>query len=147
MLNNSFNNRKGGYKQLPKKNEQIRAQEIELIDETGKHHASYKLTDAINRALELDLSVVEIRFDRFKPVCKIVDYSKFQHQKRIQESLNRAKRKFDKEKEIQISATTSKGDLDRSVKQAEEMLLEGYKLRIVLSFKGRTVTQKSRIYG
>lgn len=138
----SNNNRRRGQRQLPRVNEQIRAMYVELIDEKGQHYESYNTQEAIQRAFDLNLSLVEIRFDKIKPICKIMDYGKFQYEKSKQESVNRMKQKQVKEKEIQISSTTSSGDLARLIKQAREMLEEGNKLRIVLSFKGRTIVHR-----
>lgn len=137
-------NKKQHYKRGPRMNYQIRSDEIELIDEEGQHHTTYKTVDALQRAVDLGLQLVEMKFDRFKPVCKIMDYGKHQYQKSKQENANRKKHKQIKEKEVQISATIAENDLKRLIDKARKMLEEGNKVRVVLSLRGRAILHKEQ---
>lgn len=123
-------------------NQQIRAEYIELIDEKGGHHPYVPTIEALQRAVDLGLSLVEIKFDYNKPVCKIMDYGKYQYEKSKQESANRKKQKKDVEKELQMTANTAQNDLERLIDKAREMLLEGNKVKMVLNFRGRTILYK-----
>lgn len=130
------------YQKGPRINQQIRAEYVELIDETGAHHDRVPTIEAIQRAVDLGLSLVEIKFDYNKPVCKIMDYGKHQYNKSKQESANRKKQKNDIEKELQLTATTAQNDLERLIIKAKEMLSEGNKVKLVLNFRGRTILHK-----
>jgi translation initiation factor IF-3 len=66
--------------QGPRINDQIRAREVRLIDETGQNVGVIAKFDALARAEEAGLDLVEISPDAEPPVCKILDFGKFKFQ-------------------------------------------------------------------
>ena len=64
----------------PRLNDAIRAREIRLIDENGQNVGIVSKLDAMTRATEAGLDLVEISPDSVPPVCKILDYGKFKFQ-------------------------------------------------------------------
>ena len=64
----------------PRMNEDIRVQEVRLIDETGQNVGVVLTADALARATQAGLDLVEISPDAAPPVAKILDYGKFKYQ-------------------------------------------------------------------
>jgi translation initiation factor IF-3 len=89
----------------------------------------------IARARELDL--VEIAPIAKPPVCKIMDYGKYQYQQSKQERLNKAKQKKVEVKGIRIGIRTDTHDLDFKKNQAEKFLKKGDKVKAEIILRGR----------
>ena len=89
----------------------------------------------IARARELDL--VEIAPIAKPPVCKIMDYGKYQYQQSKQERLNKAKQKKVEVKGIRIGIRTDTHDLDFKKNQAEKFLKKGDKVKAEIVLRGR----------
>lgn len=125
-------------------NERIRSKTgtIELIDEQDVHHTEYSLTEALQRAADLQLDLVELNFNPIKPVCKIMNYGKYQYEQSRQESAKRKQQNNSQEKEIQITTQTQLNDLEIRANKARKELLAGNKIRIVLTCRGRTAIYK-----
>ncbi len=64
----------------PRMNEGIRAREVRLIDENGQNVGVVSRQDALARAVQAGLDLVEISPDADPPVAKILDYGKFKYQ-------------------------------------------------------------------
>ena len=60
-------------------NERIRVPEVRLIDEDGQQVGIMRTQDALRRAQEKDLDLVEVAADAKPPVCRILDYSKYKY--------------------------------------------------------------------
>jgi translation initiation factor IF-3 len=88
-------------------------------------------------AQEKGLDLIEIVPNARPPVCRIMDYGKYQYQKSKQEREQRAKQKKVEVKGIRISLRTGQHDLETKIKQAEKFLGKGQKVRIEMILKGR----------
>lgn len=89
----------------------------------------------IARSKELDL--VEIVPNAQPPVCKIMDFGKYQYQKSKEERLNKAKQKKFEIKGIRIGVRTDEHDLSFKKAQAEKFLSKGNKLKVEIILRGR----------
>jgi translation initiation factor IF-3 len=121
----------------PRINEEIRAQEIRVIDENGAQKGIMKLQDALAYAQQAELDLVEMVPDGNPPVCKVIDYSKFKYQ---QEKKNRQSRKTHKNlelKEIKIRPKIGTHDLEVKMNHIKEFLEEGRRVRVSMIFRGR----------
>ncbi len=116
-------------------NEQIRIPKVLVIDENGQKLGVMDTRDALRLARSKGLDLIEVAPHTRPPVCRIMDYGKFkyQQQKRAKEA-----RKHQKElKEIRLTPQMSEHDLLYRVKNAEEFLREGHKVRVFMQVRGR----------
>ena len=95
------------------------------------------VSDAINLAKEKGLDLVEISPKAVPPVCKIIDFGKFQYQKSREERLHKAKQKKTDIKGIRLSVRTDEHDLQFKKDQTEKFLRKGHKIKIEITLKGR----------
>lgn len=98
------------------------------------------LSEAIRRAEESHLDLVEVAPNAKPPVCRIMDFGKFQYEKRRKE--RKAKRNQTKIeiKEIQLRPKTDDHHLGFKVRNARRWLTEGKKVRVRIRFRGREIT-------
>jgi translation initiation factor IF-3 len=88
-------------------------------------------------AQEKGLDLIEIAPNVQPPVCRIMDYGKYQYQKSREERQQRTKQKKVEIKGIRISFRTSQHDLETKAKQANKFLDQGHKIRIEMILRGR----------
>ena len=120
-------------------NEQIRANEVEVIGTNGERLGRMSVTDALDKAYEEDLDLVLVAPNANPPVCKILDYSKFKFEMAKKEKEARKNQKVVELKEIRLSATIDQHDLETKAKNANKFLKAGDKVKVSLKFKGREV--------
>jgi len=95
---------------------------------------------AIELAKEKELDLVEISNKTQPPICKIIDFGKYQYIQEKKERKQKAKQRKIELKEIRIGFTTSSHDLEIKAKQAEKFLKQGHKVRVELRLRGREKT-------
>jgi len=118
-------------------NERIRAWKVFVIDESGKTLGEMDPLEAIQIAREKELDLVEVSPKANPPVCRIMDFGKFQYQQGKQERLSKAKSKKIEVKGIRIGIRTDEHDLDFKNNQADKFLRKGNKVKIEIILKGR----------
>lgn len=104
----------------------------------------YSFRDAITKAEELELDLVEISPNADPPVCKITDYKKFLYEQKKREKVIKAKATKVIVKEIRFGPQTDDHDYDFKKKHAEKFLKEGAKLKAYVFFKGRSIIYKDQ---
>ena len=134
-------------KQIQKKywriNHQIHAPEVRVIDEKGKQLGVLKISDALKKAQEANLDLVEIAANAKPPVTKIVSLGKFKYQQEKKQREQKKKTKQTDIKEIRFSPFIGDADYKTRFGRVEEFLGEGHKIRAVVKFKGRQMGSKS----
>ncbi len=120
----------------PRKNQYIRVNEVQLIDEKGENLGVVKTEKALEMAEEKGLDLVEVGPGVQPPVCKIMDYAKYMY---LQEKKAKSgkKGKVKDTKEFRFTAVIDKGDIAHRVKRAKEYLKKGYPVKITMFRKGR----------
>jgi translation initiation factor IF-3 len=120
----------------PRVNEYIRTETVQLVDEKGENLGNIPTTEAILKAKEVGLDLVEVGASTTPPVCKIMDFSKYIYN---QSKKNRANKrtKTKEQKEFRFSPVIEKADIDHRVKRSKEFLTKGHQVRIVMQKKGR----------
>lgn len=88
-------------------------------------------------ARDKGLDLIEISPHTKPPVCRIMDYGKYQYQKARKEREQKSKQKKTEMKGVRISPRISQHDLEFKVKQAERFLTKGHKVKIEMLLKGR----------
>lgn len=119
-------------------NEQIRISPIFLIDETDNKVGSTPTSEALRRAREAGMDLVEVAPTARPPVCRIMDYGKWRYQQQKKEDKARASARAGQLKELKFK-TVKIGDHDLMIKvnHAKEFLKEGNKVQFTLQFRGR----------
>jgi translation initiation factor IF-3 len=118
-------------------NEYIRAREVRVIDENGVQLGIMPPSKAVEIAKERGLDLVEISPNAKPPVCKILEYGKFQYQKSKEDRQNKSKQKKFDIKGIRIGIRTDDHDLAFKKAQAEKFLAKGNKVKIEIILRGR----------
>ncbi len=104
----------------------------------------YTLPQAMAKAEELGLDLVEISPKADPPVCKIIDYKKFLYEQKKREKVMKAKASKVVVKEIRFGPNTDDHDYEFKKKHAEKFLKDGAKLKAYVFFKGRSIVYKDQ---
>lgn len=113
----------------------IRASFVHLIDESGRSCGSVHIDEALRKARDADLDLVQVSTDSSKPTCKIMDFGKFKYE------LSKQKHSSShKTKELFITAHIGKHDLETKVNKLKEFVSKKYSVLFGVKFK----TKKER---
>jgi translation initiation factor IF-3 len=124
-------------------NDRIRAREIRVIDADGNQLGIMAPFDALKRAREQNLDLVEISPNAVPPVCRIMDYGKFLYE---QEKKERAARKNQKQivlKEVKFSINVDEHDYVTKRNHVLRFLSDGDKVKASLRFRGREMAHQN----
>ena len=121
----------------PRSNNKISSPEVQVIDSDGENLGILNLQEAIIKAKEANLDLIEIAANAKPPVCKIMDMGKYKYDQ--QKKLNQAKKKQKKIelKEIKLRPVTEVHDYTFKIKNAQKFLSKGDKVKFTIRFKGR----------
>jgi len=119
-------------------NNQIQAPELRVILEDGDNLGVLSFKDALDKARELGLDLIEISPKAVPPVAKIMDYGKFQYAENKKQKASKVKVRTVEVKNIQVKVGTGDHDLELKAKKASEWLKEGNRIKIDLFLPGRT---------
>ncbi len=100
------------------------------------------LNEALGKAEEYGLDLVEISPNANPPVAKIMDFGKFKYEQARLDKKQKQKQKIGELKEVRFGIKIGKHDLEIKTKQAETFLKNKMKVQILLRFKGREITHK-----
>lgn len=93
--------------------------------------------DALAKAMEAELDLVEVSPNADPPVCKIMDYGKYIYQKDKAQQAARKKQKQVQVKEIKFRPNTDDGDYQTKMRSLKSFLEEGDKVKVTVRFRGR----------
>ena len=118
-------------------NEQIRAKEVQLIDDEGQKRGTVSLNEALDLAYEKKLDLVLVAPNAQPPVCKIMNYGKYKFEQAKKEKEARKKQKITEVKEIRITPNIEQHDFEFKAKNARKFIEDGNKVKITVRFRGR----------
>jgi len=124
-------------------NEQIRAQQVRLVGDNVEQ-GIYPIDKALQIAEGQGLDLIEIAPQADPPVCRIMDYQKFQYQQRKRAKEQKAKSTKVVVKEIRFGPQTDEHDYNFKLKHAIGFLKEGAKVKSYVFFKGRSILFKEQ---
>lgn len=104
----------------------------------------YPTKEALAKAEELELDLVEISPNAKPPVCKVMDYKKFLYEQKKRDKALKAKASKVVVKEIRFGPQTDDHDYEFKKKHAEKFLKDGAKLKAYVFFKGRSIVYKDQ---
>lgn len=133
-------NRNKQNKQFFRTNERIGAPSLRVLDTDGKQIGVLTRQEALNKARELELDLVEIAPTAKPPVAKIIDFKKFLYQLDKKKREEKRKSKTSETKEVRLGPFMNEHDLQVMVRRAREFLEDGDKVRLVVKFIGRQIT-------
>ncbi len=122
-------------------NEQIRAEKVLLVSETGNETLS--LQEALRRAAAQELDLIEVSPKAQPPVVKIADFGQYLYQLHKKESRQRAHSKQTEVKMLRFGFRTDRHDLERLLTRAREFLAERHLVKFVVRLRGREMTNKN----
>ncbi len=125
-------------------NERIRVPEVRLIDENGEQVGILPTADALERARERDLDLVEVAPNSKPPVTRILDYSKYKYE---QEQKAKAARKHQQQvnvREIKLRPKIAQHDYETKRGHVERFLKNQDKVKVTIMFRGREQSHPER---
>lgn len=113
---------------------------MRVIDEEGNQLGVFQIQEALRLAFDRGLDLVEVAPNAVPPVCRLLDFGKYQFDKQKKEREARKAQKVIEIKEIRLRPRTGEHDLDTKVRQALSFLDEGAKVKVTVRFRGREIT-------
>ena len=126
----------------PRTNNRINSPEVQVISSDGNNLGIIKTNDAISRAKEEGLDLIEIAPNANPPVCKIMDMGKFKYDQQKKASKAKKNQKKVELKEIKLRPVTGVHDYTFKIKNAQKFLSKGDKVKFTVKFKGRELQHK-----
>ena len=121
----------------PRINEEITARTCRLIDADGSQLGLFGVNDAMKRAREHGLDLVEIAPNAEPPVCKILDYSKFKYEQTRKAKAARKNQVKIEVKEMKFRPKIDVGDYETKKGHVLRFLKKGARVKITIMFRGR----------
>lgn len=125
-----------------RRNHQITAPRVRVIAEDGSQLGILPTREALLRAEEAGLDLVEVSPNADPPVCKIMDYGKYLYQKDKAAQAAKKKQKQIQVKEIKFRPTTEEADYQTKLRAILRFLEDGDKVKIVVRFRGRELAHQ-----
>ena len=131
-------------KQRVRINEQIKVPEVRLIAADGQQVGVMPTKEALARAVEANLDLVEVAPQAAPPVCRIMDYGKYKYQQSKKQQEARRRQTTIQVKEIKVRPKIEEHDMAFKLRNARRFLGEGDKVKISVIFRGREIAHTDR---
>jgi translation initiation factor IF-3 len=126
----------------PRVNGAIRAPQVRCIDPEGGQLGVLDTRDAINKAEDFGLDLVEVQPNVDPPVCKILDYGKYKYEAQKRANETRKKQKIIEVKEIKLRPNIDEHDYQVKMRAVNKFLGSGDKVKVTLRFRGREMAHQ-----
>lgn len=123
-------------------NDEINVPQVRLIGDDGSQLGIMSTREALAKAEELELDLVEISPDAQPPVCRLMDFGKFLFEKKRNEKEAKKKQRQMQIKEMKIRPGTDEGDYQVKLRNLMRFLTEGDKAKVTLRFRGREMAHQ-----
>ncbi|MEM7026936.1 MAG: translation initiation factor IF-3 [Pseudomonadota bacterium] len=123
-------------------NDEITSPEVRLIDAEGEQVGVVKIDDALQHAEEAELDLVEIVPTAEPPVCRVMDFGKYQFEQNKKKHAAKKKQKQIHVKEIKFRPGTEESDYQVKLKSLIKFLTNGDKVKVTLRFRGREMAHQ-----
>lgn len=127
-------------KDTPRINDEIRAREVRLTSPKGEQLGIVPLKEALRRAEELHLDLVEVAPQAKPPVCRIMDFGKFRYEQQKREKETKKKQKVITVKEVKLRPNIEEHDFNVKLKNAQRFIEDGDKVKVTIMFRGRELS-------
>lgn len=126
-------------------NEQIRTEKIMVIDHEGQSLGALPRFQALAKAQEVGLDLVQVGDKDGVPIAKLMDFGKFLYAKKKQLADAKKHQKIIIVKEIKIRPNIGDQDYKTKINQAADFFLEGNKVKFTLQFRGREAAMMDEV--
>ena len=126
----------------PRVNGAIRAPQVRCIDPDGEQLGVLDTRDAISKAEDFGLDLVEVQPNVNPPVCKILDYGKYKYEAQKRANEARKKQKIIEVKEIKLRPNIDEHDYQVKMRNVVKFLSGGDKVKVTLRFRGREMAHQ-----
>ncbi|MCW8108783.1 translation initiation factor IF-3 [Alteromonas ponticola] len=123
-------------------NDEIKVNEVRLIGVEGEQIGVVPISEALKKAEEVNLDLVEISPNAEPPVCKVMDYGKFLFEKSKAQKEQKKKQKQIQVKEIKFRPGTDEGDYQVKLRNLRRFLEGGDKAKVTIRFRGREMAHQ-----
>lgn len=121
-------------------NDQIKSQELRVVDQNGEMLGVISLEKALQLASDAQLDLIEVSPNAEPPVCKIANFSKMRYELQKKAADAKKKQKVVETKEIKMTINIGKNDFDVKIKHVQKFIEHGDKVKISVRMKGREIT-------
>jgi translation initiation factor IF-3 len=118
-------------------NEGIRVPEVRCLGPEGENYGVISIEEALQKAKEAGLDLIEVSPNAQPPVCKITDYGKFTYEQNKKDKEVKSKTRISETKEVQVKIGTSDNDMRIKASKAAAWLKEGHRVKVDLFLWGR----------
>lgn len=118
--------------------------EVRVVAEDGSNLGVLATEDALRRAQEKGLDLVEVNPKSVPPVCKILDFGKYKYEEKKKQREAKRKQTVVEVKEVKLRPKTDEHDLEVKIRKARGFLEEGNKVKFTVRFRGREITHPER---
>jgi translation initiation factor IF-3 len=125
-------------------NQRIRVPEIRVIGDDGEMLGIMQTQEALRRAQEKGLDLVEVNPKADPPVCKILDFGKYKYDEKKKAREAKRKQSVVEIKEIKLRPKTDDHDLQFKTRAAQRFLEAGHKVKFTVRFRGREITHPEK---
>ncbi|MGY0398517.1 MAG: translation initiation factor IF-3 [Ostreibacterium sp.] len=123
-------------------NEKIEARNVRLIDEKGEQLGVVLIEDALQKAYDANLDLVEISASKDGSVCKVMNYGKYRYEQQKKQAEAKKKQKQTQIKEVKFRPGTDVGDYQVKLRNLIRFLNDGDKVKITIRFRGREMAHQ-----
>lgn len=133
-------------KEYFRKNEQIRAPELRVLNRQGEQIGVMTRQDALNMAREEEKDLVEIAGQATPPVVKLIEFHKFLYEQKKKKKEEKRKNVASETKQLRFGPFIDDHDLDVKIRRAKEFFEDGDKVKFIVRYKGRQMARKEAGY-
>jgi translation initiation factor IF-3 len=126
----------------PRVNTEINVPNVRLVDAKGEMIGVVSRNDALERAAQAGLDLVEVAANADPPVCKILDYGKYKYEEQKKKNEARKKQKVIEVKEIKMRPGIDDHDYDVKMRAMLRFIEEGDKVKVTMRFRGRELAHQ-----
>ncbi|MHC4343050.1 MAG: translation initiation factor IF-3 [Planctomycetota bacterium] len=124
----------------PRINQMIRAPEVRVIGDEGEQLGVMAAEEALRRADEVGLDLVEVAPNARPPVVRIMDYGRYKYEQK--KKAGKGKGHAASLKEVKLRPRTDQHDLDFKLKNARRFLMDGDKVKVTVMYRGREMVHR-----
>jgi len=136
-VGNSPNQKEAIIRSFIRTNRRIRVATVRCVDADGSMLGVLKTHDALAKAEGQGMDLVEISPNASPPVCRIMDFGKFQYEEGRKKKLAKKKQHSNTVKEIKFHSNVAEHDYETKVGHIKDFLAKGHKIKLTLTFRGR----------
>lgn len=111
---------------------------MRVITESGENLGVLPIREAMAKAEEMNLDLIEISPNAKPPITKIMDFGKYQYSENKKAKKAKVGAKMSETKAIQVKVGTGDHDLELKAKTASKWLAEGHRIKVELFLSGRS---------